>query len=83
MSVRMIVLMIMRMAQSTSQRHKQMAMWRLLAETSMGKRKHGQMTDAEILSHGYSFRHRVYTDGTVPMVDRVEGCLLSVTTSAR
>lgn len=83
MSVRMVVLMIMRMAQGTSQRHKQMAMWRrLLAETSTGK-KHGQMTDAEILSHGYSFRHRVYTDGTVPMVDRVEGCLLSVTTNAR
>lgn len=59
MSVRMVVLMIMRMAQDTSQSPRQMAMWRrLLAETSTGK-KLGQTIDAaEILSlslAGYSF----------------------------
>lgn len=53
------------------------------ARWNINGKKVGRIIDVESLSHGYSFCHRVYTDGIVPMVDRAERCLLSVTTSAR
>lgn len=85
MSVGMVVVvMIMRMAQGTSQSTRQMAMWRrLLAETSTGEKTSEKSIPRPSGSYSFPTGYMLRAGEVVPMVERAVGCLLSVITSAR